>query len=193
MADLEWTRLHCPWDRRICFANRSDEGNQTNDAPISVTMMRLSLSLCLCARKMAHGSSLSAIKKTYKEYVCVHNAHYHRFEVTWFWNRLKRCFHRWQCFGMLSSVRTLYSLHLKVSVNHFFHILFSSSPPVQMRKKWNVHNSLGALSNYRFSFAHSLHSCSLLFTLSYRDLLTFFFQSFKYLSSDLSAFIWIWT
>lgn len=76
------------------------------------------------------------------------------------------CFH--QC--------TLYSLHLKVSVNHFFHILFSSSPPVQMRKKWNVHNSLGALSNYRFSFAHSLHSCSLLFTLSYRDLLTFFFN-----------------
>lgn len=63
MANLEWTRLHCPWDRRICFANRSDEGNQTNDAPISVTMMRLSLSLCLCARKMAHGSSLSAIKK----------------------------------------------------------------------------------------------------------------------------------
>lgn len=154
MANLEWTRLHCPWDRRICFANRSDEGNQTNDAPISVTMMRLSLSLCLCARKMAHGSSLSAIKKKHTKSTCVCTMHtttgLRSLDFETGWNAVftvgsaLACFH--QC--------TLYSLHLKVSVNHFFHILFSSSPPVQMRKKWNVHNSLGALSNYRFSFAH---------------------------------------
>lgn len=133
MANLEWTRLHCPWDRRICFANRSDEGNQTNDAPISVTMMRLSLSLCLCARKMAHGSSLSAIKKTYKEYVCVHNAHYHRFEVTWFWNRLKRCFHRWQCFGMLSSVYTVQPPFEGFGQSLFSHLVFvlAASPNAQ--------------------------------------------------------------
>lgn len=102
MANLEQTSKYCPWDLMICIANRSDEGNQTNDA-------------VWC--KMAHGINPLVIKKN--TYIFIHP------QQPQFWGHLV-LEPSLTVYPLILVYCDKCSIHSKPTVNHFFTSCFRS-------------------------------------------------------------------